>query len=98
MAGGSVAKTVNGQGSTTRDIVAKLWRLAGGDAAALDYLRLSGSDPVLPSSFRIGTRLRRASPPSALPRRNCIIAPAHRARPSVSTCGMRWRSFAASNI
>jgi type I restriction enzyme M protein len=27
MAGGSVAKTVNGEGSTTRDIVAKLWNL-----------------------------------------------------------------------
>ena len=27
MAGGSVAKTVNGKGSTTRDIVAKLWNL-----------------------------------------------------------------------
>jgi CoA-transferase family III len=28
--------------------------LAGGDAAALDHLKLTGSDPVLPSSFRIG--------------------------------------------
>jgi CoA-transferase family III len=36
------------------DIVADLWRLAGGDPAALDYLHLSGKDPVLPSSFRIG--------------------------------------------
>lgn len=36
-------------------IVAELWRLAGADAAALAYLHLSGSDPVLPSSFRIGT-------------------------------------------
>ena len=37
------------------EIVAELWRLAGGDKAALDYLLLTGSDPVLPSSFRIGT-------------------------------------------
>jgi crotonobetainyl-CoA:carnitine CoA-transferase CaiB-like acyl-CoA transferase len=37
------------------DAVADLWRLAGGDATALDYLKLSGGDPVLPSSFRIGT-------------------------------------------
>jgi crotonobetainyl-CoA:carnitine CoA-transferase CaiB-like acyl-CoA transferase len=36
------------------DIVADLWRLVGADAKALDYLRLSGSDPALPSSFRIG--------------------------------------------
>jgi crotonobetainyl-CoA:carnitine CoA-transferase CaiB-like acyl-CoA transferase len=35
-------------------IVADLWRLAGGDSAALAYLKLSGSDPVLPSSFRVG--------------------------------------------
>jgi hypothetical protein len=37
------------------DVVADLWRLAGGDPAALDHLKLSGSDPVLPSSFRVGT-------------------------------------------
>lgn len=37
------------------DIVADLWRLAGADASALDYLELSGSDPALPSSFRVGT-------------------------------------------
>jgi CoA-transferase family III len=36
------------------DIVADLWRLAGADAGALKYLDLSGKDPVLPSSFRIG--------------------------------------------
>lgn len=35
-------------------IVADLWRLAGADANALENLRLSGSDPMLPSSFRIG--------------------------------------------
>jgi crotonobetainyl-CoA:carnitine CoA-transferase CaiB-like acyl-CoA transferase len=40
---------------SSADVVAALWRLAGGDAAALDYLRFSGDDPVLPSSFRIGT-------------------------------------------
>jgi len=40
---------------SSADIVADLWRLAGGDRAALDYLCFSGDDPVLPSSFRIGT-------------------------------------------
>ena len=39
---------------TPADIVADLWRLAGADASALKHLSLSGSDPVLPSSFRIG--------------------------------------------
>ena len=37
------------------NVVANLWQLAGGDAAALAYLHLSNSDPVLPSSFLIGT-------------------------------------------
>ena len=40
---------------SSADVVAGLWRLGGGDAAALDYLHLPGDDPVLPSSFRIGT-------------------------------------------
>jgi crotonobetainyl-CoA:carnitine CoA-transferase CaiB-like acyl-CoA transferase len=35
------------------EVVADLWRLAG-DAGALEQLRLTGSDPALPSSFRIG--------------------------------------------
>ncbi len=36
------------------DIVADLWRLAGADSAALDYLVMPGSEPALPSSFRVG--------------------------------------------
>jgi hypothetical protein len=36
------------------EIVADLWRLASADASALKHLSLSGSDPVLPSAFRIG--------------------------------------------
>ena len=36
------------------DTVADLWRLAGADPTALNQLSLSGSDPVLPSSFRVG--------------------------------------------
>jgi CoA transferase family III len=36
------------------DIVAALWQAAGGEAAALAHLRLSGREPALPSSFRIG--------------------------------------------
>lgn len=37
------------------DVIAGLWRLGGGDSAALDHLHLYGDDPVLPSSFRVGT-------------------------------------------
>jgi crotonobetainyl-CoA:carnitine CoA-transferase CaiB-like acyl-CoA transferase len=40
--------------AASADIVADLWRLVGADASALEYLSLSRSDPVLPSSFRIG--------------------------------------------
>ena len=37
------------------DIVADLWRFVGADASALEYLKLSGREPALPSSFRVGT-------------------------------------------
>jgi len=43
------------QAGSPADIVAALWQSAGGDAAALAQLKLSGRDPVLPSSFRIAT-------------------------------------------
>jgi len=36
------------------DIVAALWQAGHGDAAALAHLKLSGREPALPSSFRIG--------------------------------------------
>jgi crotonobetainyl-CoA:carnitine CoA-transferase CaiB-like acyl-CoA transferase len=39
---------------TPRDILADLWRLAGGDPAALDAVTLTGAEPILPSSFRMG--------------------------------------------
>ncbi len=38
---------------STHDILADLWRLAGGDATALDHVRLTGEEPQLPSSFRV---------------------------------------------
>jgi hypothetical protein len=34
--------------------VADLWRCAGGEASALDNLKLIGAEPALPSSFRVG--------------------------------------------
>lgn len=39
---------------TSRDIVTDLWQLAGGQPSALDYLTLTGQEPALPSSFRVG--------------------------------------------
>lgn len=38
---------------TPHDILADLWKLAGGEAAALDAVSLTGEEPVLPSSFRV---------------------------------------------
>ena len=38
---------------TPREILADLWTLAGGDAAALDDVTLTGEEPQLPSSFRV---------------------------------------------
>jgi crotonobetainyl-CoA:carnitine CoA-transferase CaiB-like acyl-CoA transferase len=37
-----------------RNALAELWQLGGGASAALDTIRLTGSDPVLPSSFAVG--------------------------------------------
>jgi crotonobetainyl-CoA:carnitine CoA-transferase CaiB-like acyl-CoA transferase len=38
---------------TPHDILAYLWKLAGGEPAALDSVKLTGEEPVLPSSFRV---------------------------------------------
>jgi crotonobetainyl-CoA:carnitine CoA-transferase CaiB-like acyl-CoA transferase len=35
------------------NILADLWRLAGGEPSALDAVKLTGAEPVLPSSFRV---------------------------------------------
>src|SRR5262245_8156673 len=40
---------------TPAEILTDLWTRAGGDAAALEAAKLTGADPVLPSSFRVGT-------------------------------------------
>jgi crotonobetainyl-CoA:carnitine CoA-transferase CaiB-like acyl-CoA transferase len=36
-----------------RDILADLWAIAGGEASALQSVTLTGTEPVLPSSFRV---------------------------------------------
>src|SRR4051794_33229996 len=38
---------------TPREIIADLWTSAGGDAAALQRVTLTGEEPQLPSSFRV---------------------------------------------
>src|ERR1700733_2017018 len=39
---------------TPREILTDLWTLAGGEPAALETVKLTGEEPQLPSSFRIG--------------------------------------------
>jgi crotonobetainyl-CoA:carnitine CoA-transferase CaiB-like acyl-CoA transferase len=46
--------------------LASLWQLAGGDAGALSRVNLTGADPVLPSSFRVGTAAQVSIAASAL--------------------------------
>jgi len=40
--------------ATPSDILASLWAAAGGEARALDDVQLTGREPALPSSFRVG--------------------------------------------
>jgi len=40
-------------GKTPREILSDIWTSAGGDAAALDAVTLTGEEPQLPSSFRV---------------------------------------------
>ena len=49
-----------------RDILASLWAGAGLATEALDYVRLTGADPVLPSSFRVGAAAQSAVAAAAL--------------------------------
>ena len=42
-------------GALSSSILGDLWSAAAGDPAALDRVRLTGADPALPSSFRVGT-------------------------------------------
>jgi len=38
---------------TPREILADVWSLGGGDPSALDDVKLTGVEPILPSSFRV---------------------------------------------
>ncbi len=48
------------------DALTALWRHAGGDPAALQSVALTGADPVLPSTFAIGTAAQATIAASAL--------------------------------
>lgn len=42
-------------GVSPHQVLSELWSAAGGDPTALERVRLTGADPVLRSSFRVGT-------------------------------------------
>ena len=58
-----------------RTVLAALWQHAGGNPGGLNELSLSGRDPVLPSSFRVGTAAQAAIGAAAL-----AAGEVHRAR------------------
>jgi crotonobetainyl-CoA:carnitine CoA-transferase CaiB-like acyl-CoA transferase len=49
------ANSVAGSALDSRTALAQLWREAGFDETALDDIELTGTEPVLPSSFAVGT-------------------------------------------
>jgi crotonobetainyl-CoA:carnitine CoA-transferase CaiB-like acyl-CoA transferase len=51
---------------TPRDILADLWTLAGGAPAAMETVTLTGTEPQLPSSFRMGAAAQASIVASAL--------------------------------
>lgn len=48
------------------EIVRKLWTAAGGETAALQSLTLTGAEPALPSTFRVGAAMQSSIAASAL--------------------------------
>src|SRR5437773_12555735 len=49
-----------------RAALAELWQAAGQPAEALSHIRLAGAEPVLPSSFAVGTAAQASIAASAL--------------------------------
>ena len=80
-----------------QDILAGLWQLAGGEPTALDAVTLTGEEPVLPSSFRVGG-LGAGADRGRRPRRrrNPEARKGEPQQPSRSTCATPPSSSAAS--
>jgi crotonobetainyl-CoA:carnitine CoA-transferase CaiB-like acyl-CoA transferase len=49
-----------------REILSDLWQLAGGELSALEAVQLTGTEPVLPSSFRLAAAAQASIAASAL--------------------------------
>ena len=82
-----------------KTVLADLWRFAGQPADALDAVELTGAEPVLPSSFAVGT-MAQTTIAAARARRRRTVAPAQRTAParSASRCAMPRSNSAASAI
>jgi hypothetical protein len=49
-----------------KDVLAVLWRSAEQPESALDAIKLTGTEPALPSSFAVGTPAQGTISPAAL--------------------------------
>jgi hypothetical protein len=81
--------------SKPTDAAAELWSLAGLDPSALDCLSLTGTDPVLPSSFAVGTAAQASIAAAALAAAEVRHIRGH-GRQQVSV-DMRHAAFECSN-
>ena len=82
-----------------REILTDVWTSAGGDAAALDAVTLTGEEPQLPSSFRVAAAAQASIAATGLAAaRNLEIAQRASRRTSRSTCAMPSSSAAPSVI
>ena len=77
--------------------LAQLWQLTGQPIEALSHVQLTGVEPVLPSSFGVGSAAQTTSPPRRSLPPNCGGC-AEGGKRSASTCAMQPLSFAASAI
>ena len=62
--------------TNSKDALSGLWSLTGLPAQALDAVNLTGDEPGLPSSFRIGTAAQASIAASALAARDASSAKA----------------------
>jgi crotonobetainyl-CoA:carnitine CoA-transferase CaiB-like acyl-CoA transferase len=65
-AGGSCFRSIKMAAPDPKKVLAGLWRTAGHDDAALHEIELTGAEPVLPSSFAVGTGAQATIAASAL--------------------------------
>ena len=42
-------------GNSVSEVLSDIWSLADGNSDALEYITFSGTDPILPSNFKVGT-------------------------------------------